>query len=234
MTKKIPKLRLVDYDPKKHEPQNIHDRLNDLFFMLSILNKAEQLNETITHGELIKTLFITKIEISENKKINFFNTGFYPYNHGPFNRSFYTYLQELEESGLVQKNGNDYSLTTKGLDETQILVDEAMTNSNYKILDKQIEENLLEVTKSGFGKIVHELHESRVIINDDGKSVKMGDIIKNKDDYKNKYLENINESTIELKLPNRVVNRLFKIEASIEEDCNTIATLTTVKKMLRV
>ena len=222
-----PKMKLVDYDQNIHMPRHIAEKLNDLFFILLVLKKGEEKNLSTTIGVLIKTLFKTKID----SEFKFFNTGFYLYNQGPFNTDFYTYVDELSSTGIVQKDNYNLSLTTKGLTLIQPLIEELKRNHDevYECIEKLVEGNL-ENSKDFF-KTVSTLHEE-VVVDQNQQVVKMKDKIKN-GVYSGDYVERVQKIKGEYKLPSKVLNSMLDLEAGIsQKDQNEVATYGSVNELL--
>lgn len=215
-SKPKPKLRLVNYDPNRHSPKNVAEKLNDLFFILFVLAKGEEKNIIISRGILIKTLFTTQIDLA--KDIKFLHTGFYPFNHGPFNKIFYSYISDLESGGLVQKDGYNLSLTSKGADLIQPLFEEIKEeNPNYNLIENRIEENL-ERCKNFFEKS-DELHKEKMIdeTNENHVVIEMQKVIDNLSEYKNKFIESVESDGKRFVLSNNIINKLLKIEADVDD-----------------
>jgi len=210
-----PRLKLVDYSAEKHSPNNIAEKLNDLFFVLLVLVKGEERGIPITTGVLIKTLFTSQIDLA--KEIKFWHTGFYPYTKGPFNTKFYDYLSELEESGMISKDGYNLSLTTKGSSMIQPLLESAhRTDGQYKVIDNKVEENLQEC--KNFHKKVNELHKEKLIDETNGGVIiEMQKAIDSYPEYLHKYIESSNDEGVQFTLPSNIINKLLNIETKIDD-----------------
>ncbi len=223
-----PQIKLVDFDSNIHIPRHLADKLNDLFFILLVLKKGEEKNIATTIGVLIKTLFNTKI----NSEIKFFNTGFYLYNHGPFNKDFYGYIDELSSVGIVQKDNHNLSLTTKGLILIQPIVEELknLNDQTYENIQKLVEENL-ENCKDFF-KTVDTLHETE-ITDKEQRAVKMKDRIKKGVYVSGNYVERAEKVKGEYKLPTKILNKILDIEAGVsDKDRDEVKTFNNVNELL--
>lgn len=222
------KMKLVDFDQNVHMPRHIADKLNDLFFILLVLKKGEEKNIPTTTGVLIKTLFKTKID----SEVKFFNTGFYLYNKGPFNKCFYTYIDELSSVGIVQKDGYNLSLTTKGLTLIQPIIEEVsgLDDRTYGSIQKLVENNIEDC--KDFDKIVDTLHETE-IIDTKQQAVKMKDRIKSGIYISDSYVERTEDVKGEYRLPSRVLNMMLDLEAGVsQKDQTEVATYGSVKELL--
>ena len=228
-----PKLKLVKYDPGKHSPKDGIEKLNDFFFILFILLKGEEKDIPITIGILIKTLFTAQVDLS--KKISFLHTGFYPYSHGPFNKKFYSYISELEEMGLVKKDGYNLSLTTNGVNSFQPILEEIKRESeDYNLIENEIDKKIVEC--KSFWPKSRELHKEQLINEiDEGKVITMQEAIDNPSKYWNAYVESAERPDKEFILPNSVINRLLDISAGIKpEDYAERIILNDHKQLLEM
>ena len=214
---KRPKLKIVNYDSKRHTSKNSVEKLNDLFFILFVLLKGEEKNIPVTTGILIKTLFTTQISLVA--KIKFLHTGFYPYEHGPFNKSFYSYLDELDSTGLIKKEGYNLSLTTKGSSLLQPIFEEAKKQKKeYTLIEDELEIKLEECKH--FFATSDKLHNELLIdeISEDKNIIKMQDAIDDFRTYNNTFIESTEEEGEEFVLPDKVINKLLDVSAGITRD----------------
>jgi len=220
-----PKLKLVDYNPQKHEPQTSVEKLSDLLFILFVLREGEELNIPTTIGVLIKTLFTSKIDLAD-QDIEFLNIGFYPYTHGPFNQKIYNQIEELANMGLIQKNGYNINLTIKGLKSIEFK--EIKTLKNFKLIHQIIEDNLKKC--KNFFNTSDKLHKEKMLYNK--KIITMQEAINN--NYWDKYIENIKEPTTKFKLPSKTINQLFKINANVtDKDYEETRTFNNANEFLQ-
>lgn len=233
MPAKKTKLKLVSREIKEEQLKKSTDKLNDLYYILLTLYKGEELNVSITTGVLIKTLFATKINLSNQNGIGFLNIDFYPYKKGPFNKLFYSYLDELSEVGLIQKEKYNLSLTTKGLNLVQPLFEEVKNlNKEYENVETSIEKNL-ERCKN-FHETVDKIHKEKLLDPETDKLITMQDAVNNPSKYGDKYIESIREPARKILLPNNTLNKLLRIEAGVAEtDYQEVCTFKDIAQLLK-
>jgi len=212
-----PRLKLVNYLSEKHSPSDSVEKINDLFFVLFILAKGEEQNIAITTGTLMKTVFTTKIDLSNT--IKFWHTGFHPYKKGPFTKTFYSYIENLEKNGLMKKDGANLSLTAKGGGVIFPLIEGLRnTNNDCLVIEKSIEQNLKECRN--FLKKVKELHKEKMIIETEaGDNIMvMDDVINKLPGSYNKIIESVNDTKKKFELPDRIINKLLEKLTNVEPE----------------
>lgn len=231
MAGELPRVESFNYN--KHLPQSSAAKTNDLFFILCSLYIADREQKAITQLVLEKALFKTSQELA-HEKISFLNTFFFINKLGPHNNIFYSYLGELEEAGLINKEDRNISLTSKGLSVSSQMIEDISEDSKLlhilESLQSKIEYCSTHVTRS-----IDEIHEQQVIDTTDQNKVKtINEIIKQdrpellfKKGSQFKYIDPFVEPNPQkIPIPPTVLNNLENILAKVDDiDFEQVASL---------
>ncbi len=134
MKDSLPKLRLVKFDEDKHLPKTVEEKLSDDFFVLLTAYIGESGGLEVNRLNLQKTIFLTKIVLHE-KGIKFFNTSFYKYLYGPYQKRVHFSTQRLVNYSLIEeeeKTGNNIVLTNEGINFLIFTLEKLSANPAFK------------------------------------------------------------------------------------------------------
>lgn len=223
MNKKQALPKVVNFDYNKHLPQTSAEKTSDLFFVLSTAYLAARIDKELTKLMLEKALFKAS-QIFYNQNLRFLNTFFFINKFGPHNNIFYKYLEELENAGLIDLEGNTIGLTAKGLRVASEVIEEATDNEDLQKILVVLEKKIKDYSEKP-GLAVDETHSEKVIDSTDKDKVKtiqkIIDEIQPEQQFKRgsefKYIEPASEKVSrKIELSVRVINQLEEVLASVE------------------
>lgn len=220
--------QVVRFNLSKHLPQNLAEKTNDLFFILTAIFIADRSEREITHLTLLtleKALFQTS-RLLAKQHLLFLNTYFFINTYGPYNNVFYRYLEELEKGGLLETHEKMISLTARGLRVASEMIEEVPKSPDLeKVLLTLSEE--VERYADDPNLALTETHSLQVIDTTDFNKVKtVEDLIKEinpklkfEKSSQFKYIEPKIEgkSTRRSVVPTQALNRLGSELAKVED-----------------
>lgn len=209
--KNLPKIKRVKFDEAKHLPKNLEEKINDEFFILLTTFLGERQGLKVNRLNLQKTLFLTKILLHQ-EGIKFFNTGFYKYLHGPYQKKLHFATQRLASYTLIEKEdiaGNNIILTNKGINFLLFALQKMKKDEAFR---KYTETALICLSKfSGdkAGKSIDFTHSLRVKVGNQTKT------IHKLEDSENYYLEPSEKTKVKkiIKAPSEAIANLINFRA---------------------
>lgn len=179
----LPKLKLVKFDKSKHLPKTAEEKLNDDFFILLTAYVGETSGLKVNRLNLQKTIFLTKLALHE-KGIRFFNTSFYKYMWGPFQKRVHFSAQRLSSYSLIEKGpGEDIKLTSEGINFLLFTLEKLTDNKAFKEYLETTKRFLEEYSGDKAGRSIDLTHTMKV---ETDKGTKTVDDLAASEDY---YLE---------------------------------------------
>ncbi|MCX6706425.1 MAG: hypothetical protein NTV24_05010 [Candidatus Woesebacteria bacterium] len=179
----MPKLKLVKFDEEKHLPKTVEEKLNDDFFILLTAYIGETNGLAVNRLNLQKTIFLTKLVLYE-KGIKFFNTSFYKYLYGPYQKRVFFSTQRLAGYSLIEKEdktGNDIVLTNEGINFLIFTLGKLSEDPNFKEYRDITKSFLQEFSGKNARKSIDITHSMKVQI--DGETKTVNDLADTEDLY---------------------------------------------------
>ena len=180
---KLPPLKLVRFDEDRHLPKTAEEKLNDDFFILLTAYIGERSGLKVNRLNLQKTIFLTKLALHE-KGIKFFNTSFYKYIYGPYQKRVHFSTQRLSNYSLIEKEekaGDDIKLTNEGVNFLNFALEKLPNNEAFKNFIEITRAFLEEYSGDKAGKLIDLTHEMEVKTDEDTK--RMDSLTTNEDYY---------------------------------------------------
>lgn len=181
----LPKLKLVRFDENKHLPKTAEEKLSDDFFILLTAYIGENSGLKVNRLNLQKTLFLTKLALHE-KGIKFFNTGFYRYSWGPYQKRVHFSTQRLSSYSLIEKEenaGEDIKLTNEGVNFLLFTLEKLPNSDAFKEFVETTKAFLEEYSGTKAGRSIDLTHAMKV---ETGQATKTVEDLASSEDY---YLE---------------------------------------------
>lgn len=209
--KNLPKLKLVKFDEAKHLPENLEEKISDEFFILLTTFLGERRGLKVNRLNLQKTLFLTKILLHQ-EGIKFFNTGFYKYLHGPYQKRLHFTTQSLSSYALIEKEsvvGNNIVLTNKGINFLLFALQKMDKDKAFRKYTETALACLSKFSGDKAGKAIDFTHSLRVKVGDQIKTIHE---IEDSEDY---YLEPTEKTKVKkiIKVPSEAIANLINFRA---------------------
>lgn len=160
----LPKLKLVKFDESKHLPKTAEEKLNDDFFILLTSFIGENNGLQVNRLNLQKTIFLTKLALYQ-KGIKFFNTDFYKYQFGPFQKRIHFSTQRLAKYSLIEKEddaGANIKLTNEGINFLLFTLEKLPQDAAFKEYLETTKNYLQEYSGDKAGKSIDLTHSMEV------------------------------------------------------------------------
>lgn len=181
----LPIFKLVKFDKKKHFPKTIEEKLSDDFFILLTTFIGESHELRVNRLNLQKTLFLTK-GLLYQEGIHFFNTGFYKFLYGPFQKKIFYSTQRLSTYSLLKKEcetESDIRLSANGVNFLLFTLKKLKRDGALKKYKETVLDYLSEFSGNKAGKAIDLTHSIKVKV---GGKIKALHEIEDNEDY---YLE---------------------------------------------
>lgn len=232
-------LKIVKFDYNKHLPQSFSSKTNDLFFILAALFMAADEEKELTKLTLEKVLFRTVKDLADKKKYSFLNTFFYINTYGPHNNMFYKYLEELQNGGLAQVNGNKVYLTVQGINILRDMIEDLSKKEDLLAVFIALKGYVEKYSGDDSSLAVQETHDLQVKDTTDRNKVKtiqdLIDQIQPKQQFRSgadfKYLDPFVDTTSfkKISIPAEYINKLEEILSRVKaEDYEAEADLSSL------
>ena len=180
---RLPPLKLVRFDEKKHLPKTAEEKLNDDFFILLTAYIGERSGLKVNRLNLQKTIFLTKLALHE-KGVKFFNTSFYKYLYGPYQKRVHFSTQRLSNYSLIEKEeevGDGIKLTNEGVNFINFALGKILDNEALKEYIETTREFLEEYSGDKAGKSIDSTH--KMAVKAGGETTTVDDLTTSEDYY---------------------------------------------------
>lgn len=239
MEEKIQLPKVVNFDYTKHLPQSFSSKTSDLFFILATLFIAADQEKELTKLTLEKVLFRAMEDLAIEKKYSFLNTYFYINTYGPHNNMFYKYLEELQNGGLAQVNGNNIYLSLKGINTISAMIENLSKREELLTIFIKLKKYVERYSGNDSSLAVEETHELQVKDATDRNRIKtIQDIIEQiqpRQQFRSgadfKYIDPFvdNSGIKKITIPAEYINKLEKILSRVkDEDYETEVDLSSL------
>ncbi len=160
----LPKLKLVKFNENKHLPKTAEEKLSDDFFILLTAFIGENNGLQVNRLNLQKAIFLTKLVLHQ-KGIKFFNTNFYKYTFGPFQKRIHYSAQRLAKYSLIEKEddaGDNIKLTNEGVNFLLFTLEKLPQDEAFKEYLDITRKFLQEYSGNKAGKSIDLTHSMEV------------------------------------------------------------------------
>lgn len=203
---RLPPLKLVRFDEKKHLPKTAEEKLSDDFFILLTSYIGERSGLQVNRLNLQKTIFLTKLVLHE-KGIKFFNTSFYRYLYGPYQKRVHFSTQRLVNYSLIENEeraGDNIKLTSEGINFLTFALEKLPNNDVFREYVETTNMFLEKYSGGKAGKSIDLTHKMAVKTN---KGIKTIDDLATSEEY---YLEPATDTkyTATIQAPREAITNL--------------------------